>query len=817
MLVRNLTNLFTLPTGGLYSMKRSKLYLISFAVLVTAWSSLFAQTRDFYVSGTVQDASGKPLGGATASLTSLANRLSWDFSDSATGHFGMVPAGISSPFSGNRSFSLPSATVVRAELFGVSGKKIATLFNGNLDKGAYSFTVPSELSATLARNVYIVKITAGSTVTFQKLLNTGGRSNISIGNASGSGRNGSVKKMAAGPAVDTLRVGKTGYVAVKVPITSDTFFVGTVTLTKINIDSEVTALMAKMSNSEFVGQLVQIDCPTDADVTGKTLGTIFGGGGDGPVAGGTGTPAQWSSFNDHYRSLGSQLKSPILTEWDVVHGFGKCNGATIYPHNIGLGATWDTTIVQKCYRVGGIESRGCGVLLGYGPCIAVPQDYRWGRVYEGFSASPVLTQAMARAAVLGYQTTDLSNPLAFAGCVKHFAGDGGSLYGLNPGTTVGTEATLESIHLPGYTAAIKAGVAAIMASYSIWDSSHSDSSNCTEDKALLTDWLKTGQGFDGYVNSDWSAVYQWGNDVLTSFRSGLDVPMLGANADNQSPTITQSATTLLNNGGTDQARIKDAVARVLRLKYKMDLFNQPQSTNADLTALVGCQAHRDIAREAVRKSLVLLKTTAGLLPLSKTAKITLVGPKSQDVGVQCGGWTLGWQGAVGLDPTGSTNIMQGFQSIGGASNISYSADGTGITGDVAVVCIGEVPYAETLGDIVDGTVDNHSLAIPDADFVTNAKNSGKPVVCIMLTGRPMDITGIMTADAIVAAWLPGTEGGGIAEVLYGNYEFSGKLGMAWPANATSEPTENGTGGTPPRFPYDYGLKSNGTQLPGGLY
>jgi beta-glucosidase len=249
----------------------------------------------------------------------------------------------------------------------------------------------------------------------------------------------------------------------------------------------------------------------------------------------------------------------------------------------------------------------------------------------------------------------------------------------------------------------------------------------------------------------------------------------------------------------------------------MDLFNQPQSTNADLTALVGCQAHRDIAREAVRKSLVLLKTTAGLLPLSKTAKITLVGPKSQDVGVQCGGWTLGWQGAVGLDPTGSTNIMQGFQSIGGASNISYSADGTGITGDVAVVCIGEVPYAETLGDIVDGTVDNHSLAIPDADFVTNAKNSGKPVVCIMLTGRPMDITGIMTADAIVAAWLPGTEGGGIAEVLYGNYEFSGKLGMAWPANATSEPTENGTGGTPPRFPYDYGLKSNGTQLPGGLY
>ncbi len=793
-------------------MKRSRILLISIVALIAAWSSVFGQTHDFYVSGKVLDASGHPIGHATATLTNLANRLSWDFSDSATGNFGKVTTRISLPLYGNEGFSLSAAGNVRAEVFGVTGKKIATLFNGNLDKGAYSFALPSQLSATLAGSVYIVKITAGGKVAFQKVLNTGGRNGILSGSASFSSpsQNGAVRKIAAGTVVDTLRVGKTGYTAVKVPITSDTTAVGTVTLAKINIDSQVTALMATMSTAELAGQLVQIDCPSDGDVTGKFLGTVFGGGGDGPGGGG-GTPSQWSSFNDHYRSLGSQLKSPILTEWDVVHGFGKCNGATVYPHNIGLGATWDTGIVQKCYRVGGLESRGCGVILGYGPCIAVPQDYRWGRVYEGFSGSPVLTQAMARAAVLGYQTTDLSNPLAFAGCVKHFAGDGGSTNGMNPGATSGDEATLESIHLPGYTAAVKAGVASVMVSYSTWNGT-----NCTQDKALLTDWLKTGQGFDGYVNSDWSATYQFGNDPLTALRNGLDVPMLGANSDNQNPTITSTATTMLNNGGTDQARIKDAVARVLRLKYKMGLFHQPQSSDPALTALVGSQAHRNIAREAVRKSLVLLKTTSGLLPLAKTKKITLVGPKCQDVGVQCGGWTLGWQGASGLNPAGSTNIRQGFQNIGGTANISYSADGTGITGDVAVVCVGEVPYAETNGDIIDGTVDNHSLAIPDANLVTAAKNSGKPVICVMLTGRPMDISGIMTADAIVAAWLPGTEGGGIAEVLYGNYQFTGKLGMAWPANANSEPTKNGAG-TNPRYPYDYGLKADGTQLPGGLY
>ncbi len=770
-------------------------------MLLFAQKAVFSQSGDFTVSGTVTSG-GQPLEGATVSYMSLGKRLSWDISGT-TGAFGPT-TGVISAHRSPGSVAMLSHGLVSIEVFDVLGTKV-TSFSTVLDKGKYSIEA---VSSKLPKSMYMLKITGNGAVTYQTFVNTGKSSVLSLGNAGvNAGNMLAAKKLAV---VDTVRIGKTGYTPVKMPIQSYTDNIGTVALTKIDIEAQVTALMATMSNTEIVGQLIQIDCPSSGDITGKALGTVFGGGTDGPN-GGTGSASQWASFNDNFRNIGSGLKSPILTEWDVVHGFGKCNGATVIPHNIGLGCTWDTTIVQKAYRVGGIESRGCGILLGYGPCIAVPQDDRWGRVYEGFSQSPDLTKAMARAAVLGYQTTDLSNPLAIAACVKHFAGDGGSTNGLNPGATTGTESALEAIHLPGYIAAVKAGTGSVMASYSTWNGT-----NCTQNKALLTDWLKTGQGFDGYINSDWSATYQFGNDTKTAFQAGLDVPMLGANADNQNPSVGSVASGMLNNGGTDQARIKDACARVLRLKYKMDLFHQPLSTNSAITALVGSQAHRDIAREAVRKSLVLLKTTTGLLPLSKTAKITLVGPHAQDVGMQCGGWTLGWQGQPG-NVNGGTTIRQGFESIGGAGNISYSADGNSISGDIAVVCIGEQPYAETAGDIVDGTVP-HTLAIPEANLVSNAKNSGKPVVCVMITGRAMDISAIKdNCSAIIAAWLPGTEGNGIAEVLYGNYEFSGKLSRAWPTSISQEPLTFGDASKTPLFPIGFGLKSDGTQLPAGLY
>jgi beta-glucosidase len=781
-------------------MKKNKVCCALIAI-VAAFTVAFAQSGDFTVTGKAVTATGQPVANATVTFTSIGKRLSWDFSD-ANGNFGKGNTGIAGPASHDAAFSLASAGNVRAEIYRVDGRKIAVVFDGAFDKGTYTFSLPSALAATLARSVYVLKITAAGKVTFQKLLNEGGRNGLAVCiPLSGTpAQAGMAKKMAA---VDTIRVGKTGYAPVKISVDSYTATVGNVILTPIDIEGQVNTLFGTLSQAEKVGQLVQVDCPGPSFVTSALLGTIFGGGSDGP-GGGAGHASEWASFCTDYQNATQTTgkKIPLLIGFDIVHGFGKCNGATVNPHNIGLGCTFDPAIVQKCYRVAGIEARGGGVNLAFGPCIAVPRNDKWGRVYEGFSESPDLTSAMARAAVLGFQLSDLSNPLVVAACTKHFAGDGGTDGGVDRGNTTGDDAALRAIHLPGYTAAVQAGTASVMASFSSWNGVRMH-----ENRALLTDWLKTGQGFDGFVNGDWDGHITGTTSAANCIIAGLDVPMRGANsgAIGELQTLFNGLYTSGSGG-----RVDDAVKRLLRVKYKMGLFTAPLATNLSVTATVGSQAHRDIAREAVRKSLVLLKTSAGTLPISKTAKVTLVGPHAQDVGQQCGGWTLGWQGAAGNAMPGTT-IRQGFESIGGVGNISYSADGNNITGDVAVVCIGEQPYAEMVGDRTD-------LSIPEASLVTTAKNSGKKVVCVMITGRPMDISAIADkCDAIVAAWLPGTEGGGIAEVLYGNYEFRGKLSASWPRSTAQEPVNVGDATYDPLYPYDYGLNAAGQELPRGIY
>jgi beta-glucosidase len=610
----------------------------------------------------------------------------------------------------------------------------------------------------------------------------------------------SAKRLAA---IDTVRVGKTGYNPVKIPIESYTADVGTVTLTAKDIEGQVTTLFNSLTQAEKVGQLVQVVCTQPSNVTSENLGTIFGGGSDGP-GGGAGTASQWAEYTANFQNAtkNTSKKIPLLIGYDVVHGFGKCNGATVMPHNIGLGCTFDPLIVQKCHRVAAIETRGCGINYVFAPCIAVPRDDRWGRVYEGFSESPDLTVEMARASVLGFQYTDLTNPFAVAACAKHFAGDGGTTGGVDRGNTQGDENTLRAIHLPGYTSAIQNGVAAVMASFSKWNGTPMH-----ENKSLLTDWLKTSQKFDGFVNGDWDGHLTGTSSAANCIIAGLDVPMRGAN-----DWAIQELKTLFNGlySSGNGSRVDDAVKRLLRVKYKMDLFNSAITAPQALTNVVGSAEHRAIAREAVRKSLVLLKTTPGTLPIAKNAKVTLVGKHANSIGLQCGGWTLGWQGGENINMPGTT-ILQGFQKIGGTSNVSYSQDGNNITGDIAVVCIGEQPYAEMLGDKQD-------LTIPGASLVTNAKNAGKKVICILITGRPMDISSIVSqCDAIVAAWLPGTEGDGIAEVLYGNYEFTGKLAFSWPRNTAQEPINVGDANYNPLYPYDYGLNSKGEQLPKGIY
>jgi beta-glucosidase len=669
-----------------------------------------------------------------------------------------------------------------------------------------------------SQSLYVVKIRTGESEYCRKVL-VWNRLTLPSGNSFSPAIDQMAHlKLVAASAIDTIRIGKTGYTPITIPITSYTANVGSVTLTPVDIEGQVTTLLGQMSQAEKTGQILQSPFPGTGAVQSNLMGMVFSGGG-GPSGQST-TAAQWAASSDSYQnaSLGTAKKIPLLIGSNIVHGFSDCYNGTMPPHNIGLGCTFDPKIVQKAYRVAAIESRGGGVNWAFAPCIAVPRDDRWGRVYEGFAETPELTSAMAKASVLGFQLTDLSHPLTVAACVKHFAGDGGAVYGtgtaenemIDRGDATGVEATIRAIHLPGYTAAVQAGAASIMASFSLWNGVRMH-----QNAALLTDWLKTDQGFDGFINGDWMGhvTFITGNDQQEQsrncFMAGLDAPM---------PDRTDGFTPINGalNGmftGGNSARVNDAVKRILRVKMRMGLMNQSVLTNPQVTALAGSAEHRACAREAVRKSLVLLKTSASLLPISKTAKVTLVGQHSQDIGMQCGGWTLSWQGLTG-NITSGTTIRQGFEAIGGSSNITYSSDGTNIPGDIAVVCIGENPYAEWNGDKAD-------LTISEAALVTNAKNSGsgsKKVIAIVISGRPLDISAIASScDGIIAAWLPGTEGGGIADVLYGNYNFTGKLAFSWPRTTAQEPINYGDAAYDPLFPYDFGLNAAGQQLPKGLY
>jgi beta-glucosidase len=784
-------------------MKAARFASVMVAVIFSC-SALFGQSGDFTTKGRVINASGAPIPNATITYVSLGKRLSWDYSD-ANGYFGGKTTGAFRQRAPDPRFEVAASGPVTIDFFDIMGKKAGSLHYDNMAKGTYSI---EPIASRLSKAVYVLKVRSGASVQCLKLLSGGSRSAALNGEALSPSNDAAPIAKTAAAISDSIRVGKTGYLAVKKPIASYTADVGDVTLTTVDIEGQVNTLFGQMSQAEKVGQITQVIFPGPTVARDSKLGTVFGGGTDGPGTGtGSGTAAQWATFSDSYQNavLATPHKIPLLVCLDVVHGCGKTYGATILPHNIGLGCTFDPRIVEKAYRVCAIESRGAGITMAFGPCIAVPRNDRWGRVYEGFSETPDLTKVMAKAAVLGFQTWDLSHPLAVCACTKHFAGDGGTTNGVDRGLTVGDDATLRAIHLPGYAAAVEAQTGAVMASFSAWNGVRMN-----ENKPLLTDWLKTNQGFVGFVNGDYDShtPSQGVSSGENCMKAGLDVPMSSGNNAAAAQTLATLFNGMYSNG--NGARIDDAVKRVLRVKYRMGLFTGYATANSQVSALVGSQAHRDIAREAVRKSLVCLKNPGGILPLPKTAKITIVGQHAQDMGLQCGGWTMSWQGSAG-NLTPGTTIRQGFESIGGAANISYSATGSGITGDYAVVVIGEQPYAEMVGDRTD-------LTVPLGNLVTTAKASGKKVICILISGRPMDITGIINScDVFIAGWLPGTEGGGIAEVLYGNYDFSGKLSISWPTNTAQEPINYGDANYAPRYPYDFGLKLDGSQLPKGIY
>jgi beta-glucosidase len=783
-------------------MKSVKLISLTIMALL-AYATVFAQSLDFSVSGKVIVAGGQPVADATVTYMNIAKRLSWDFSKS-DGTFGGYSVPTVRPVQQNATITLLGEGPVSIDIFNMGGKKVETI-SGKLDKGTY-FLRP--LPAKLAQSMYVLKIKTGDNVTYQKMLNTGIRAaGYTIALSSSNEPVVMAKKLAV---IDSIRVGKTGYAATYVPIQSYSDNVGNVTIAPVDIEGQVNTTFGQMTQLEKCGQLcmppnvVNNAVLSTSTATSNNIGSIFGGGGA-LLGSSAGASADFVDGMQRAMIANSTRKIPVMVAYDFVHGASAVPGATMFPHNLAMGAIQDTVLIQKAFRVCAFEVRGSGANWGFGPCIAVIRDDRWGRAYEGFCETPERTQIMAHNAVRGCQTTDLSLPTAYAACCKHFAGDGNTVDGVNEGTTVGPDATARSINLPGYASAVAAGVATIMPSMSAW----CDGVRMHQNKTLMTGYLKSttaGPGFQGFIVGDWER----GWPLPASMDAGLDVPMapganLGMIATNGTNADTGNFNKLYNSGGVFPARLDDAVKRVLRVKAWMNLFSPGQYlTDRRLTALVGCAAHRDVARACVRACCVLLKNAGPVIPIPKTANVAIWGQAGNDVGLQCGGWTVSWQGQAGGVPGGGgTTILQGVQSL------CTGAVGTAGTSDYNIAVLSENPYAETsFGNVA---ITGNDATGTNASVITQAAAAhaaGKKVIGILIAGRALDISGILpSCDAFIWACLPGSEGGlGIAQLLFKDqgYVFSGKLPVTWPNNATDEPINQGDGKTG-LFAYGFGL------------
>ena len=578
-------------------------------------------------------------------------------------------------------------------------------------------------------------------------------------------------------------------------------------------DKQVKPLLARMTLDEKLGQMTQAELDkleNISDIATYFLGSVLSGGDADPKTG-NGLD-DWTDSVDATiaESLKTRLGIPILYGVDAVHGHSNVIGATIFPHNVGLGCTRNAGLVEEIGRVTAVEVRATGIQWTFAPCIAVARDDRWGRTYESFSEDPNLVTALGAAAVRGLQSGGLSDPHAILACAKHYVGDGGTKFGsvkrrdgsdgIDQGDAEISEAELRHIHLPGYLAAVVAGTGSIMVSYNSWNGV-----KVSGIKKLLTDVLKDELGFEGFLVSDYYAIHQIDPDFKTavkmSINAGMDMAMEPADYKQFIGTLKE----LVNDGGVPMARIDDAVTRILRVKAAMGLLDKSRNQLADksLHKSFGSAEHRAVARRAVQESLVLLKNSPGALPIAKTKKrIHLAGRGADDIGIQCGGWTIKWQGAPGPVTMGTTLFEAMKATAGKGVEVTHSIDGSGIkSGDVAIAVIGELPYAEGIGDRSD-----LSLSQDDIALVEPLKRLSSSLVVLVLSGRPLILGPVLDmADAVVAAWLPGTEGQGVADVLFGKAAPTGKLSRSWPKTTAQEPINIGDEHYDPLFPYGFGL------------
>ena len=586
-------------------------------------------------------------------------------------------------------------------------------------------------------------------------------------------------------------------------------------------EARITQLIAGMSVEEKVGQTIQgdIGSVTPEDLRKYPLGSILAGGNSAPDGNERTTPARWVAFIDGYRAVALEPRPghtpiPILFGIDAVHGHNNIVGATIFPHNIGLGAARDPDLVR---RIGSATAEEMAVTGGdwtFGPTLAVPRDERWGRSYEGYSEDPSVVRLYAGAVTLGLQgPLKAGRPLEpgqVVGSAKHFLGDGGTLGGKDQGDAALPERDLIRLHAQGYPPAIDAGVLTVMVSFSSWNGS-----KISGNRSLLTGVLKGRMGFQGFVVSDWNAHGQLPGCTNVScpqaMNAGLDMYM----APDSWKGLFENTVAQVKAGVIPMARLDDAVRRILRVKFKAGLFDRTRPPLEGHFDRLGAPEHRALAREAVRKSLVLLKND-GVLPIRADARVLVAGDGADDIGKAAGGWTLTWQG------TGNTNadfphgqsiyaaIAQAVAASGGHTELA--PDGAFKTKpDVAIVVFGENPYAEFQGDLAD--LEYQPGQKTDLALLKRLKAEGIPVVAVFLSGRPLWTNPeINASNAFVAAWLPGTEGGGIADVLIRksdgsvNFDFTGRLSYSWPRRADQVPLNRGDRGYDPLFPFGYGLR-----------
>lgn len=570
----------------------------------------------------------------------------------------------------------------------------------------------------------------------------------------------------------------------------------------IESEADIAAVVAEMTLEEKVGQMVQ----TDVNVATPEQVREFGIGSVVSLlpTGEMGETEAWRDMADAYQweALKSSSGIPVVFGIDAVHGHSYFDGpSVVLPHNIGLGATRNPELVQRLAEVTAKELLATGVRWTFSPTIAVARNIRWGRTYESFGETVELQQMFAAPMVLGYQGDDPSGPNSVGATAKHFVADGATQEGIDRGDAVISDEELRALHMPGFLDAIDAGTVSIMASFSSVNGEKVHGS-----KGILTDLLKGELGFDGVVLTDWEGIRTSGLPLAQGVQAGFDVFMFAESWETSRPELIE----LVEAGEIPIERIDDAVTRILRMKLRLGLFQNPMSTAQHASSL-GSQEHRDLARQAVRESLVLLKNEGSLLPLSKNARIVVAGSHANNVPYQCGGWTKKWQGAH-LDRfenparpvEGSTSIFDGIVRVVGSGDVVLAAEGEIVAdADVAILVVGETPYAENFGD---RTPEELVLSEEHASLIQSYAEVGIPVVTILISGRPLLVNEALDQSAaFVAAWLPGSEGDGVAEVLFGDYGFSGQLGFSWPRSAEQIPTNVGDDDYDPLFKYGFGL------------